>query len=176
MRTRTPATALAAAVLAVATALTGCGASSQTAAAPAAEQVKELRYQGGANGVTLAELAEDLGYLGDVELKWVGNTTSGPQDIQSAASGATEFGGAFDGAVAKLVASGAPVQAVITYYGSDEKAYNGFFVLDGSPIREARDLSRRIAAVQPGKTVEVTLYRDGRERTVSLEVGRQSGA
>ena len=48
--------------------------------------------------------------------------------------------------------------------------------VDGNTIREARELSRRIAGVQPGKTVQVTLYRDGRERTVSLEVGRQSGA
>ncbi len=44
----------------------------------------ELRYQGWASKVLYPELAEDLGYLAPVKLKWVGNTTSGPQDIQAA--------------------------------------------------------------------------------------------
>ena len=39
---------------------------------------------------------------GKIKLDWVGNTISGPQDIQSAATGQTDFGGAFAGAVAKL--------------------------------------------------------------------------
>jgi ABC-type nitrate/sulfonate/bicarbonate transport system substrate-binding protein len=102
---------------------------------------RTLRYQGTAGQVSLAELAEDLGYLGDVRLEWVGNTISGPQDIQSAATGQTDFGGAFNGAVVKLVAAGAPVKAVISYYGSDQYAYNGFYVLDDSPIRSAKDLA-----------------------------------
>ncbi|KOG39595.1 ABC transporter substrate-binding protein [Streptomyces decoyicus] len=103
-------------------------------------QTKTLRYQGWAGQVTLPELAEDLGYLKDVKLKWVGNTTSGPQDIQSTATGQTDFGGAFNGAVVKLAANKAPVKAVISYYGSDKDAYNGYYVLDDSPIRSARDL------------------------------------
>ena len=45
--------------------------------------------------------------------------------------------------------------------------------VDGQPVREARDLSRRIASVAPGKTVSVTAYRDGKERTVSIEVAKQ---
>jgi len=103
-------------------------------------QTKTLRYQGWAGQVTLPELAEDLGYLEDVKLKWVGNTISGPQDIQSAATGQTDFGGAFNGAVVKLAANNAPIKAVISYYGSDKYAYNGFYVLKDSPIRSARDL------------------------------------
>ena len=83
----------------------------------------------------LPELAEDLGYLGDVKLNWVGNTISGPQDIQSAATGQTDFGGAFAGAVVKLIEAGAPVKAVINYYGEDEKTFNGFYVKEDSPIR-----------------------------------------
>ncbi|MGW2704084.1 ABC transporter substrate-binding protein [Streptomyces sp. NPDC001340] len=103
-------------------------------------QTKTLRYQGWAGQVTLPELAEDLGYLEHVKLKWVGNTISGPQDIQSAATGQVDFGGAFNGAVVKLAANHAPVKAVISYYGSDKYAYNGFYVLKDSPIRAARDL------------------------------------
>ncbi|GGK60525.1 ABC transporter substrate-binding protein [Streptomyces flaveus] len=103
-------------------------------------QTKTLRYQGWAGQVTLPELAEDLGYLEDVKLKWVGNTISGPQDIQSAATGQVDFGGAFNGAVVKLAANNAPIKAVISYYGSDKDAYSGYYVLKDSPIRSARDL------------------------------------
>ena len=100
-----------------------------------------LRYQGWNDQVTLPELADALGYFhGKIKLKWVGNTISGPQDIQSAATGQTDFGGAFGGAVEKLVSSGAPIKAVINYYGGDQKSFGGYYVLDGSPIKSPRDL------------------------------------
>ena len=102
--------------VAAATVLSACG---QDAQADGAE-VTELRYQGSVGTVTPAELAADLGYLGDVKLKWIGNTISGPQDIQAATTGDTDFGGAFNGAIIKLAASKAPIKAVIGYYGSDE--------------------------------------------------------
>ncbi|MGY1745416.1 ABC transporter substrate-binding protein [Blastococcus sp. SYSU D00695] len=142
MRTRSVRAALAAAALVVG--LTACGGGDDRTAA---DGTVTLRYQGWANQVTLPELAEHLGYLDGVHLEWVGNTTSGPQDIQAAASGAVDVGGAFDGAVAKLATSGAPVTAVVAYYGSDADAFNGFYVLDGSPITEARDLIGRTVGV-----------------------------
>jgi ABC-type nitrate/sulfonate/bicarbonate transport system substrate-binding protein len=116
-------------------ALSACGKSDD-----AGGQTKELRYQGWVGQVTPAELAEDLGYLGDVKLKWIGNTISGPQDIQAATTGDIDFGGAFNGAIVKLKASKAPITAVIGYYGSDKDSYIGYYVLDGSPIKTARDL------------------------------------
>ncbi|GAB2962541.1 ABC transporter substrate-binding protein [Streptomyces heilongjiangensis] len=119
-----------------------CGTTA-TGATSGKGQTKTLRYQGWAGQVTLPELAEDLGYLEDVRLKWVGNTISGPQDIQSAATGQIDFGGAFNGAVVKLAANNTPVKAVISYYGSDKYAYNGFYVLRDAPIRSARDLIGR---------------------------------
>ncbi|WP_223166806.1 ABC transporter substrate-binding protein [Nonomuraea sp. SYSU D8015] len=117
--------------------LAGCGGAEATAAGP---EVKVLRYQGSVGTVTFPELAEELGFLGDVKLKWVGNTTSGPQDIQSAATGQTDFGGAFDGAIVKLKAAKAPIRAVIGYYGSDKDTFNGYYVTENSPIKTARDL------------------------------------
>ncbi|HEX9998833.1 MAG TPA: ABC transporter substrate-binding protein [Actinoplanes sp.] len=126
---------LAGALLATA-ALTACGKSDDAAEA----QIKELRYQGSVGQVTPPELAADLGYLGDVKLKWIGNTISGPQDIQAATTGDTDFGGAFNGAIIKLKASKAPITAVIGYYGSDKDSYIGYYVLNGSPIKSAKDL------------------------------------
>lgn len=125
------------ALLGVSAAAVSCGTAAGNASG---KQTKKLRYQGWAGQVTVPELAEDLGYLGDVKLDWVGNTISGPQDIQSAATGQIDFGGAFNGAVVKLAAHGAPITSVISYYGSDKHAYNGFYVLEDSPIRSARDL------------------------------------
>lgn len=133
MTTATRRNFLALTLLGIASTAVACGSANGT-------PTKTLRYQGSAGQVTLPELAADLGYLGDVKLEWVGNTTSGPQDIQSAATGQTDFGGAFNGAVVKLAAAGAPIKAVIGYYGSDQYSYNGYYVLEDSPIRTARDL------------------------------------
>ncbi|WP_035849087.1 ABC transporter substrate-binding protein [Kitasatospora azatica] len=122
----------------LAAAAAACGRA--TAEAGSGQETRKLRYQGWAGQVTLPELAQDLGYFGDVTLEWVGNTISGPQDIQSAATGQVDFGGAFNGAVVKLIAAGAPVKAVISYYGVDQQVFNGFYVLNDSPIQSARDL------------------------------------
>ncbi|MEU4420165.1 ABC transporter substrate-binding protein [Actinoplanes sp. NPDC024001] len=137
MATRRSALAAAAAGILTAALLSACGGSD---AAAAGEQAKELRYQGWVGTVTPAELAESLGYLDDVRLKWIGNTISGPQDIQAATTGDTDFGGAFNGAIVKLKASKAPITAVVSYYGSDKGNYSGFFVLKDSPIKTAKDL------------------------------------
>lgn len=124
------------ALLTLSSLATACGSSETTTA----DGKTVLRYQGSTGQVTYPELAENLGYFDKVSLQWVGDTTSGPQDIQSAATGQTEFGGAFNGAVVKLAAAGAPITSVIGYYGADKETYAGYFVVDGSPITSARDL------------------------------------
>ena len=100
----------------------------------------ELRTEGFAGQVTPAELAEDLGYLAPLKLKYIGNTISGPANIQNVVTGDIDFGGAFNGAVVKLIAAKAPITSVIGYYGTDAKQWSGFFVLQDSPIREPKDL------------------------------------
>ncbi|SEF00460.1 ABC-type nitrate/sulfonate/bicarbonate transport system, substrate-binding protein [Arthrobacter alpinus] len=130
------ATAATAVILSMA--VSACGGPA-TASGGGAE-VTTLKYQGSANSVTLPELAADLGYLDGLTLEWVGNTISGPQDIQSAATNQTDFGGAFTGAVVKLADAGAQITGVVNYYGSDDKTFTGFYVLKESPIRTAKDL------------------------------------
>jgi ABC-type nitrate/sulfonate/bicarbonate transport system substrate-binding protein len=126
--------------------LSGCAAGGQAASASSADG-STLRYQGSANSVSLPELAQELGYLGKVKLKWVGNTISGPQDIQSAATNQTDFGGAFSGAVVKLIEAGAPVKAVVNYYGSDAKSFIGFYARQNALIHGPRDLIGKKIAV-----------------------------
>src|SRR5947209_11335088 len=131
--------AIVTAAVAAAAGLTAC--SSADASGSAKSGGVALRYQGWTDQVTLPELAQDLGYFaGKVKLKWVGNTISGPQDVQSAATGQTDFGGAFAGAVAKLADAGAPIKAVLNYYGSDARTFTGFYVPEKSSIRTAADL------------------------------------
>jgi ABC-type nitrate/sulfonate/bicarbonate transport system substrate-binding protein len=116
--------------------LSACGTSGGAAAGAS----PVIRYQGTTGQVLFPELAQDLGYLDGVELEWVGDTTSGPQDIQAAATESTDVGGAFNGAIAKLAAAGSPVTSVISYYGADEETHNGYYVLEDSDITGARDL------------------------------------
>ncbi|XVQ14888.1 ABC transporter substrate-binding protein [Spirillospora sp. CA-255316] len=127
-------------ILATAAAGTAAAACGGAAGDSGPKGAATLRYQGWTGQVTLPELAQDLGYLGKVTLKWVGNTISGPQDIQSAATGQVDFGGAFNGAVVKLQAAGAPLTSVIGYYGTDKLYHHGFYVPEKSPIKGARDL------------------------------------
>jgi ABC-type nitrate/sulfonate/bicarbonate transport system substrate-binding protein len=118
----------------------------------------EIRYQGWTGQVTFPELASDLGYLAPLKLKWVGNTISGPQDIQTVVTGDTDIGGAFYGAIMKLIAAKAPVKAVIGYYGSDDNTYNGYFVKEDSPIKTARDLiGKKVAVNTLGAHLEFVL-------------------
>lgn len=48
--------------------------------------------------------------------------------------------------------------------------------VDGEPIKDARDLSRKIAKYAPGTKARITVWRDGKERDISFEVGRQPAA
>jgi ABC-type nitrate/sulfonate/bicarbonate transport system substrate-binding protein len=149
--------AAAAAALALTGALTACNSAD---ASSDKKGVVSLRYQGWLDQVTLPELAQDLGYFkGKVKLKWVGNTISGPQDIQSAATGQTDFGGAFAGAVAKLADAGAPIKAVLNYYGSDNKTFTGFYVPEKSSIRTAADLvGKKIGVNTLGGQAEADIH------------------
>lgn len=103
-------------------------------------ETMELRYQGNNGTITPAELAEDLGYLAPIRLDFVGSTVSGPASVQAVVTGDTDFGGAFNGAVIKLVAAKVPIVAVVGYYGVDDERWSGFYVQEDSPIQGARDL------------------------------------
>ncbi len=48
--------------------------------------------------------------------------------------------------------------------------------VDGEQIKDARDLSRKIAKYAPGAKAKITIWRDGKERDLSFEVGKQPAA
>lgn len=48
--------------------------------------------------------------------------------------------------------------------------------VDGVAIKDARELSRKIASYAPGSKVKLSVWRDGKERDLSFEVGKQPAA
>lgn len=110
-------------------------------------EVKEMRYLGSPNRVTFPELAEDLGYLGSLKLKSVGDATGGPQSLQAVVTGDADFGSAFNGSLLNLRAAKAPLKAVVSYYGTDAQTWRGIYVRDDGPIRTPKDLVGKKIAV-----------------------------
>ncbi|MDK1384761.1 Do family serine endopeptidase [Sinorhizobium sp. 8-89] len=43
--------------------------------------------------------------------------------------------------------------------------------LNGEPIKDPRDLARKVAALRPGSSADVTLWRNGKSESVKLEIG-----
>ena len=116
--------------------LTGCTSKSESTST-GEDQV--LQYQSQTGAVSFPELAEDLGYLGDLELEKVSNYVGGPESIQLTATGETDFGYAFNGASIKSYSKNVKIKSVVGAYGSDENTYIGAFVLEGSSIKSAKD-------------------------------------
>ena len=126
-------------LVAISVVTAGCAGSADSATTDAQGRTV-LRYQGSPSAVLWPELAEALGYFHKVTLKWVGDTTSGPQDVQSVATSQTDVGSAFNGSVAKLQAAGAKITAVLSSNGSDTDTFYGYYSLEGSGIDNPRDL------------------------------------
>lgn len=114
--------------------------------APRGEQTV-LRYQRFVGSIGLPDLAASLGYLGNLKLQYVGNTISGPQDIQATVTGDVDFGNAFNGSILRLAAAGAKITTVIMTQGADPASTTTFLVRSDSSIHSAKDLV--------GKTVGV---------------------
>lgn len=112
-----------------------------------AEEPATLRYMSAPGTVSPIELAEDLGYLLPHRLEYVSSTTSGPQSIQAVVTGDVDVGGAFNGAILKLIVAGAPIRAVVGSYGVDPNIWGGYYVVDGSSIKKPRDLLGKKVAV-----------------------------
>ncbi|MDR1462714.1 MAG: ABC transporter substrate-binding protein [Azoarcus sp.] len=99
-----------------------------------------IRYQGAPNAVSFPELAEDLGYLGDLKLDYQGGVFGGPEDLQALVTKDVDVATAFNGAIVKLAAVGKDLVSLVASYGSDRETGSAAFVLADSPIRGPRDL------------------------------------
>jgi serine protease Do len=55
------------------------------------------------------------------------------------------------------------------------KTGDAIVAVDGEPIKDPHALALKISSYAPGKSVPLTVWRDGKERTVSVEIGGQEG-
>ncbi|MFC6153091.1 ABC transporter substrate-binding protein [Nocardioides yefusunii] len=144
-----------AAVLAMAVGTAACGANG----AETTEDGKVVvRYQSSPGAVTLPEIAAELGYFEDVELKLVGETTGGPESLRALSTDQVDIANAFQGAIAKTISSGAPVKALIASYGSVGDVASPIVVRDDGSVNEARDLiGKKVALNTLGANSEAVL-------------------
>ena len=113
---------------------------SASTASASGGQDRILQYQSAPGSVSFTELADALGYFGDLQLEKIGDAVGGPESIQLTATGETDFGAAFNGAIIKSVTKGVKIKPVVANYGSDENTFVGFYALDESGIKTAKDL------------------------------------
>lgn len=140
-------------------ALLGCSRTPPTEANPGGLETLALRYEGSPGNVTIQELAEELGFFAPLRLDYKGNNmTGGPHSIQAVLTGDLDVGGSFNGAIIKIISAGAPLTAVVAAYGTDEQSFQGFYALEGSPIRGARDfIGKKVAINTLGAHAEFAL-------------------
>lgn len=118
-----------------------------------------IRYQSYSGAVDVLQLADALGYLDGLKLKKVGDVTGGPQSLQALASRQVDISSsAFFGAIAQVVATGAPIKAVVSTYGSNDKTSSALVTLEGSSITSAQDLiGKKVAVNTLGANAEAIL-------------------
>lgn len=120
------------------------GLTSRFAAPALATSPYTIRYSGGSGGIVLyAELAEALGYFDNLLLERVGGPIGGPASIQAVATKQIHFGVPFNASIVSARAAGVPIKGFIGYYGTNEITPSAYYVLENSPIRNARDLIGR---------------------------------
>ena len=137
--------------------LSGCA--SQAATDSDGDGRTEIRYQSYAGTVDVLQLADALDYLPNIELDKQGDVTGGPQALQALVSDQVDIAAsAFFGATAQLVATGAPIKAVVSAYGSKGDITSSVVVEEDSPIKTARDLiGKKIAVNTLGANAEAVL-------------------
>lgn len=123
---------------------------------------------GGNVGIAFAvpsELAKkvvaQLKETGKVSRGWLGVTIQSVNEDIAASLGLDKP----KGALVTKFAEGAPAAK------SGLKVGDLIVSVDGEDIGDSRDLARKIASYAPDKTVKLGIYRDGDERTVSVELG-----
>lgn len=106
-------------------------------------------------------VVDDLIKNGSVSRGWLG------VQIQPVTKDIAESLGLSDAAGALVVApqEGSPGQKAGMQKGDVVTSVNG------EPIKDARDLAKRIAAMRPGSKAEVTLWRNGKTEVIQLTLG-----
>lgn len=116
--------------------------------AAAAEDVT-IRYLGSAGGLSAHELAAELGYFDGtgITLENLGNASGGPETLIALAGGSVDLASAATAAVLNSIAAGNDFVAAYPSNGITKEAQSIFYVLEGSPIKEIKDIVGKTIAV-----------------------------
>ncbi|GGB63143.1 putative periplasmic serine endoprotease DegP-like protein [Roseibium aquae] len=111
---------------------------------------------------TATDVIMDLKDGGTVTRGWLGVQIQGVTDDIAESVGLSEA----RGAIIAVPQEGSPAEA------AGLRAGDIVLEVDGREIESPRELSRVIAAFEPDTRVDITVWRDGRERDVEVRLGR----
>ena len=113
-----------------------------------------------------AQVIDQLIDTGEVRRGYLGVA---PSDLTDDLKEAMGLDADIEGVIINQVIAGTPA--------ADGGFENGDIVteVNGRAVDSARDLTRRVGAVAPGETVRFTVLRDGRERTLRVELTERPG-
>ena len=136
------ASALGAAAVLAAAGLTACGSPGDGG------EVTTVRYQSEQGLLDLIQMGEALNYFPTLKFTKRGDVIGGPVSLQALVSNQIDISQqAFFGAIAQVIASGAPIKAVVSSYGANAKVHSSLVTLAGSPITKPQDLLGKKIAV-----------------------------
>jgi serine protease Do len=112
---------------------------------------------------TASKVVAQLREHGKVERGWLGVEMQPITPELAKAMGRADH----DGVIVDKVMPDSPAA------NADLKQGDVITAVDGSPVKGARDLAMTIAEVQRGTTAKLTIWRDGKERTVDVKIAAQ---
>jgi serine protease Do len=111
---------------------------------------------------TVKDVVESLKANGAVTRGWLGVRIQPITDELAQGLGMDKT----QGAIVTEVTDGSPALA------GGVKQGDTILKVDGTDIKDARDLSRKVAKVTPGKAVKIAIIRNGKPETVSVTIGK----
>jgi serine protease Do len=112
-----------------------------------------------------SEIIADLRDDGEVDRGWLGVHI---QDVDEDLAATLDLDGP-KGALVAQVTPDSPAAAAGLEQGDVILSYNG------QPIKELRDLTKMVADTDPGSDAKLTLWRDGHEMSLGVEIGQLPG-
>lgn len=111
---------------------------------------------------TAMAVVEQLRKDGTVSRGWLGVKIQNIDEDTAASLGLKKASGAL---VSEVTANGPAAEFGV-------EVQDAIISVEGSSIRDSRDLARTIAEFAPGSTVEVDVWRDGEAKTLKVKLGR----
>ncbi len=114
---------------------------------------------------TVQRVVAELKNAGSVTRGWLGVKIQSLDDDYAQSMGLSNT----NGALVNEVVDASPA------FKAGFKGGDVVLKMDGQPIKDNRDLSRRVAALQVGQHSKFTVWRDNRESTISVTIAKRPG-